>query len=570
MTVQEYIYQQSISAGMTPEGACALLGNIQAESGFVVNNLEDRANKALGLSDEEYTRLVDSGQWPDFATDNGVRGGYGLIQVTLASRKRLFLDYMKSRGKSISDLTGQVGFILWEMKNMFPSVWKTVTTSNDLYQCTKDILYVYENPAEKINNMRIRYEYAQEWYSKFKDCKEVGDKMTQNEAVENVLNVARGELGYHEKASNASLDDKTANSGSGNYTKYARDLDAIGNFYNGAKQSYAYCDVFVDWCFVKTFGVDLGRRMICQPMQSAGAGCLYSAQYYKNEGRWVTYPQPGDQIFFSYAPGEYSHTGIVESVSNGMVNTIEGNTSDMVARRSYPLASSSIVGYGRPNWDLVAASSAEDFDNLSYDVAVPAGKGGSGYGQSILRKGSRSSEIAAYQEKLMQLGYDLGRYGADGDFGNDTYNAVLLFQKEHHLDADGEIGPVTKQAIENALNEPETPTGVEEEETSNAPVYTTAGVIRPDPVHVIVRPIEEEEPPDDGFQFHHGDIVNFIGNGYYLSSKAKVGLACKPGRAMVNGMDKSEAAKHPYRVRAIRGGGSTVNGWVDVDAIEAI
>lgn len=172
-----------------------------------------------------------------------------------------------------------------------------------------------------------------------------------------VLNVARAELGYHEKASNAYLDDKTANSGSGNFTKYARDLDALGYFYNGPKQGYAYCDVGVDWCFVKAYGVEAALELLCQPRYSAGAGCCYSAMYYKQRGQFYgpgTVPQPGDQIFFTYKSGEVSHTGIVESVSGSTITAIEFNTSDQVARRTYQIGASSIYGYGRPNYGTVA------------------------------------------------------------------------------------------------------------------------------------------------------------------------------------------------------------------------
>ena len=42
-----------------------------------------------------------------------------------------------------------------------------------------------------------------------------------------VIDVALNEIGYIEKASNSNLDSKTANQGSGNYTKYARDLDNL-------------------------------------------------------------------------------------------------------------------------------------------------------------------------------------------------------------------------------------------------------------------------------------------------------------------------------------------------------
>lgn len=64
-----------------------------------------------------------------------------------------------------------------------------------------------------------------------------------------VLKVAEGEIGYLEKASNSQLDDKTANAGNKNYTKYARDFDQkYPSWYNGKKNGFAWCDMFVDWC----------------------------------------------------------------------------------------------------------------------------------------------------------------------------------------------------------------------------------------------------------------------------------------------------------------------------------
>ena len=202
-----------------------------------------------------------------------------------------------------------------------------------------------------------------------------------------VLNVARGELGYHEKASNASLDDKTANAGSGNFTKYARDLDALGYFYNGPKQGFAYCDVGVDWCFVKAYGVEAALELLCQPKYSAGAGCYYSAMYFKQRGQFFgqnTVPQPGDQIFFTYAAGEVSHTGIVEDVVGDMIRAIEFNTSDQVARRAYQVGSAEIYGYGRPNYGTGAAiqqptvPAESDDDITALAMEVIAGKWGTG------------------------------------------------------------------------------------------------------------------------------------------------------------------------------------------------
>jgi peptidoglycan hydrolase-like protein with peptidoglycan-binding domain len=46
----------------------------------------------------------------------------------------------------------------------------------------------------------------------------------------------------------------------------------------------------------------------------------------------------------------------------------------------------------------------------------------------VLRKGSAGQDVKTVQEKLIKLGYDLGMWGADGDFGNMTYAAVVKFQ----------------------------------------------------------------------------------------------------------------------------------------------
>ena len=168
-----------------------------------------------------------------------------------------------------------------------------------------------------------------------------------------VIAVAVAQIGYKEKASNSSLDDKTANAGSANYTKYARDFDQkYPNWYNGKKNGYAWCDMFVDWCFLTAFGYQKALALLCQPEKSCGAGCTYSLRYYKAKGQFHTSnPQPGDQIFFGTSLDNATHTGILESVDNKQVHTIEGNTSDQVARRNYSLTNSRILGYGRPAYD---------------------------------------------------------------------------------------------------------------------------------------------------------------------------------------------------------------------------
>lgn len=176
---------------------------------------------------------------------------------------------------------------------------------------------------------------------------------------ERLIQTALNEVGYLEKASNNQLDSKTGNAGSNNYTKYARDLDNM-KVYNGPKNGYAWCDVFADWCFIQTFGLENGLYITCQPKGGYGAGCRESMNYYKNAGRLFTSPQIGDQIFFKNNSGEILHTGIVVNLDASNVYTVEGNTSSAsgvianggaVERKSYSRGYSKIAGYGRPKYE---------------------------------------------------------------------------------------------------------------------------------------------------------------------------------------------------------------------------
>lgn len=189
-----------------------------------------------------------------------------------------------------------------------------------------------------------------------------------NDHARKVIDILVAEVGYLEKASNAQLDDKTANAGSNNYTKYARDLDAIEGFYNGRKQGYDWCEVFVDWGFVKAYGVENAKALLCQPSESLGASARYSSQYYRNNGQFHTAnPKAGDQIFFGTSGAE-THTGIVIGVTSTTVYTVEGNTAPQngvvgngggVYAKKYAITDERIVGYGRPLYDEVIPEQGE-------------------------------------------------------------------------------------------------------------------------------------------------------------------------------------------------------------------
>lgn len=255
--------------------------------------------------------------------------------------------------------------------------------------------------------------------------------------IEKILEIANSEVGYLEKASREYLKEKTKNAGDKNYTKYAEEMDAL-NVYNGIKQGYPWCNVFVDWCFVQAVGVERARELLT----GFSAGCTQDYNWMKAKGQTVSSPVKGDLIFF----GDLSHIGIVEEVRDGKVYTIEGNTSNAaeliinggtVAKKSYSLNSKYIYGYARPKYSDTVQNNTEQ------QVTYP-----------LLKKGSKSNFVRIVQEKLIQKGYVLPRFGVDGDFGSETEEVVKQLQRDVHIEVDGIVGKNTWDALNSVFVKP--------------------------------------------------------------------------------------------------------------------
>lgn len=264
--------------------------------------------------------------------------------------------------------------------------------------------------------------------------------------AKDVINVALAEVGYLEKETNKSLDNKTANAGDENYTKYSRDFDTkYPNFYNTKKQAAEWCDIFVDWCFVKAFGVDAALKLLGQPKKSCGAGCYWSANYYKQIKCFHTTPKVGDQIFYKDSRGEPCHTGLVYKVDSTYVYTIEGNTSSTagvvanggaVAKKKYRIDYSRIYGYGRPKYDVEKKTQTQTTTTVKKEGTCTVKL-------KVLQKGSKGSDVKSLQLLLIGYGYSCGKAGADGDFGTGTASAVKKYQKAKGLTVDGIVGEKT-------------------------------------------------------------------------------------------------------------------------------
>lgn len=79
--------------------------------------------------------------------------------------------------------------------------------------------------------------------------------------------------------------------------------------------------------------------------------------------------------------------------------------------------------------------------------------GGFALGDRLLKNGCEGADVKELQEALISLGYDCGRWGADGDYGDATEMAVRAFQADRRLTVDGDYGPITHKALTAALDE---------------------------------------------------------------------------------------------------------------------
>lgn len=465
----KYIYNVCRAAGMTYAGAIGMLGNLQGEtSDFDPMSVETQYLNRYGLTDAEYTRRADAGEKIHgdyyFTHDSA---GYGIVQWTYWARKQGLLDYSKTQGKSVGDLDVQITYMLKELTEHYTPTWLVLRITDSIAKAVQMCVTNYEKPTNQADAISRRTAYANAWAKLIPD----GDtaepsKPTQNKPAgeiydrRKVIALALAEVGYLEKKSADQLDNQTANAGSANYTKYARDLDALGDFYNGHKQGYAWCDVFVDWLMVTCFGEAAALKLLCAKPKSSGAGCTYSLNYYIAAGQFHKRgekPEVGDQIFFG-AVGNSNHTGIVYKVDDTTVYTVEGNTSGAggvvpnggaVCKKSYSLASLAIAGYGRPKYNDGFAGgeiTAEDKPEPTPEPEPekPEESVTAYWPPRTLHQGMTGGDVEVAQAILKARGGDVI---ISGEFDARFRNRLMQWQSYNGLAADGIIGAATWAAL---------------------------------------------------------------------------------------------------------------------------
>ena len=115
----------------------------------------------------------------------------------------------------------------------------------------------------------------------------------------------------------------------------------------GYKSRVPWCNLFVTWCANQLGYYQSGRIPLIQwPRDSVK--WFMERGLYKNSSY---IPKPGDLIYFVQA-GETQpyHIGIVEKYENGKVYTIEGNSMDVVRKKTFDHGNKLIYGYATPDY----------------------------------------------------------------------------------------------------------------------------------------------------------------------------------------------------------------------------
>lgn len=263
----------------------------------------------------------------------------------------------------------------------------------------------------------------------YKDYKEVS---TVDKNIEKLILIAKNEIGYLEKKSNIQLDDKTANAGSNNYTKYWRDIKP-------SYQGQPWCAAFVSWCFMKAFGLDKAKKLLkhwpyvyCPTMSE-----LFTLN---------SYPKIGDIVIF-YHNGTFTHTGLVTAVIGDKFYTIEGNTSGAsgiiangggVCQKSYYNSKLPGTKFCTPDYSLVTSSTETTNTEGGSYMFTP----------ETVKSGDKNTSVLLLQEILRARGFK-GKTGKalklTWTADTNTIYALKAYQESRKkvLAVDGVCGPAT-------------------------------------------------------------------------------------------------------------------------------
>ena len=219
---------------------------------------------------------------------------------------------------------------------------------------------------------------------------------------------------------------------------WEKDKDAAKDkYYNAAKYGSKWighivtdCSGLFAWAFKQ-----LGGYMY------HGSNTMYR-EYCTSKGKLTSELkkslQPGTAVFTGSSETDHPHVGLY--VGNGKVIEAQGTQAGVC-----------VSNLTANKWTYCGKLKGVDYStqNSSVSPSEPTNEQKPVHTMPTLRKGDKGDYVSILQNKLLVRGYKLPRFGADGDFGNETLEAVKQFQRDHGLTADGVVGAKTWGALES-------------------------------------------------------------------------------------------------------------------------
>lgn len=436
-------------------GVAGLMGNLYAESALNPGDLEDKYNKELGLTDQQYTSKVDNGTYNNFIKDSA---GYGLAQWTYWTRKKAMLEYARSVKKSIGDLEMQLDFLIIDLK-LYEEVWNTLLSAKSVREASDMVLLKYEIPYDRSTKVQeLRASYGMTYYNKYANEK-VETKKQENEDLLNMYSKSSFakyliSTSTHYISNSGSDERGTYRGGAaGDQTEnewqirtwYNRPWSCVLRYSKNPKVGLTLAELGVKAALNNKIGYDQDQRdtywqqlkkanydpakitTACESDCSAGviantkaAGYILNISALKDLSSTYT----GNMRVGYKAIGFDVLTD--KKYLNGTQYLLPG---DILLNDDHHTATNLTVG-------SLALSTPI--------TSTPAIIGN----ETSLKINSKGEAVKTMQKMLIACGYSCGSAGADGDFGKQTLAAVRKFQAENGLAIDGIYGPKTKAKLE--------------------------------------------------------------------------------------------------------------------------
>lgn len=210
--------------------------------------------------------------------------------------------------------------------------------------------------------------------------------------------------------------------------------------YLGANYKH-FCDSFwggcYPWCaaFVSVIAKESGNGDIIP----FNASCTAQVAWFKSRGCYLgktTDIRVGDYIYYEFNDplDGADHVGVVTEVNGNMLTVIEGNKGNKpsdqtkVEYREIPKDWPYICEVCRPKYDKEIEKEVTITVN---DITIKVKQ---------IQTGSAGSHVMTLQHILIGKGYSCGACGADGEYGPDSRDAVIRYQRDNHLTEDGVVG----------------------------------------------------------------------------------------------------------------------------------